>query len=212
MAKLPVLLLPLLLPLIAVLTSSEDLARSAEPLTIEGGGGAEIDLVEWAVGRFVEAGLDLPPITVQFLGEDLALCDGAQARAHVAEGEVVLRVCWYDRFVLLHELGHVWEAHNVPVESHQQFMGLRDGVEAWSSVDVSWDARGREHAANVIAWGLLADPYPISRTYPNDVVSMIDAFTFLTSVAPLHDGGAGIQQPDRSLFDGRQNEPLESGR
>jgi hypothetical protein len=160
----------------------------------------------------VEAGLDLPRITVQFLGEDLALCDGAQARAHVVEGEVVLRVCWYDRFVLLHELGHVWEAQNVPVESHQQFMGLRDGVEAWSSVDVSWDARGREHAANVIAWGLLDDPYPISRTYPNDVVSMIDAFTFLTSVAPLHDGGAGIQHPDRSLFDGRQNEPLESGR
>ena len=212
MAKLPVLLLPLLLPLIAALTSSGDPARSPEPLTIEGGGGAETELLEWAVGRFFEAGLDLPPITVRFLGEDLALCDGAQARAHVAEGEVVLRVCWYDRFVLLHELGHVWEAQNVPVDSHQQFMKLRDGVEAWSSVEVSWDARGREHAANVIAWGLLDDPYPISRTYPNDVVSMIDAFTFLTGVAPLHDGGAGVQHPDRSLIDGRQNEPLESGR
>jgi hypothetical protein len=212
MAKLPVLLLPLLLPLIASLTSSEDLARSPEPLTIEGGGGAETELVEWAVGRFAAAGLDLPPITVRFLGEDLALCDGAQARAHVAKGEVVLRVCWYDPFVVLHELGHVWEAHNVPVERHEQFMGLRDGVEAWSSVEVSWDARGREHAANVIAWGLLADPYPISRTYPNDVVSMIDAFTFLTNVSPLHDGGTGVQHPDRSLIDGRQNEPLESGR
>lgn len=212
MTKFTALLLPLLLPLVASFTLVDNPAPSPQRVTIEGGGQAETELVSWAVGRFVEAGLDLPPITVRFLGKDLTLCDGAQARADVAEERVVLRVCWYDRFVLLHELGHVWEARNVPVEAHQQFMELRDGVEAWSSVEVPWDARGREHAANVIAWGLLDDPYPISRTYPNDVVSMIDAFTFLTGVTPLHDGGAGVQHPDRSLIGERQNAPLESGR
>ena len=41
---------------------------------------------------------------------------------------------------------------------------------------------------------------------------MIDAFSYLTDVDPLHDGGPGIQYPDRSLHQGRQNTPLESGR
>lgn len=212
MAKIAVLLLPLLLPLVASLTMWGNPARSVGRVMIEGGGSTETELVDWALGRFAAAGLDLPPITVRFLGNNLALCDGAQARAHVAEGGVVLRVCWYDSFVVLHELAHVWEAGNVPVEQHEEFMGLRDGVESWANVEVPWAVRGREHAANVIAWGLLDDPYPISRTYPNDVASMIDAFTFLTNVGPLHDGGTGVRHPDRSLIDARQNEPLESGR
>ena len=78
--------------------------------------------------------------------------------------------------------------------------------------DVAWAARGREHAANVIAWGLLENPHPISTPYPNDIANMIDAFNHLTDADPLHDGGPGIQHPDRSLIDGRSNPPLESGR
>jgi hypothetical protein len=121
-------------------------------------------------------------------------------------------MCWNDPFILLHELAHVWEAAQVPTERHQTFMDLRDGVESWAGLDVAWDERGREHAANVIAWGLHENPHPISRTYPNDNISMIDAFTYLTDVEPLHDGGAGIQQPDRSLHQDRHNPSLESGR
>jgi hypothetical protein len=121
-------------------------------------------------------------------------------------------MCWNDSFILLHELAHVWEAHHVSHDRHERFMGLRDGVEFWASLEVAWDERGREHAANVIAWGLLQDPYLISRTYPNDPASMIDAFTYLTDVEPLHDGGRGVQQPDRSLYRGRHNPALASGR
>jgi hypothetical protein len=123
-----------------------------------------------------------------------------------------IRMCWNDEFILLHELAHVWEARHVAADKHEPFMAMRHRVESWAGTDVPWAARGREHAANVIAWGLLEDPYPISTTYPNDVASMMEAFTYLTGVKPLHDGGPGIQQPDRSYINGRTNPPLESGR
>lgn len=89
---------------------------------------------------------------------------------------------------------------------------LRAGVLSWASDDVIWGARGREHAANVIAWGLLEDPYPISTTYPNDGFSMMEAFSYLTGAEPLHDGGEVIQPPDRSRFGETEKPPLESGR
>jgi hypothetical protein len=111
-----------------------------------------------------------------------------------------------------HELAHVWEAQNVIDESRNEFMDIREQVRSWASPDHRWEERGREHAANVIAWGLLEDPYPISRTYPNDPGNMRDAFRVLTGTEPLHDGGPGVQLPDRTHIDGRTNEPLESGR
>ncbi|VAV98563.1 hypothetical protein MNBD_ACTINO01-934 [hydrothermal vent metagenome] len=121
-------------------------------------------------------------------------------------------MCWNDRFMLLHELGHVWGAINIPPSKHQPFMEVRRDVESWASLDVVWERRAREHAANVIAWGLLEVPISVSGTYPNDPVSMTSAFEFLTGRMPMHDGGVGVQVPDRSLFRGRSNPRLASGR
>lgn len=208
MAKLTALIGPLLT---ALVISGTSLSETHETI-IETQNEEQQQLAEWALGRYAEAGLDLPPLVIRFPGRDLSFCDGAQARAYLAQDPVEVRMCWNDSFILLHELAHVWEAHHVSHDRHERFMGLRDGVEFWASLEVAWDERGREHAANVIAWGLLQDPYLISRTYPNDPASMIDAFTYLTDVEPLHDGGPGVQQPDRSLYRGRHNAALESGR
>jgi len=171
----------------------------------------QMDLAAWALSRFDHAGLDLPPVEILFAGRDEVACDGLPARTYLAMDPIQVRMCWTDGFMLLHELGHVWEATHLPEKRHPAFMALRDGATSWAGLDVAWDARGREHAANVIAWGLLENPYPVSKTYPNPV-SMIEAFRFLTGTEPLHDGGPGVQEPDRSLFQGRSNHPLESGR
>lgn len=181
-------------------------------ITIEVREPHQLHMAEWAIGRYAEAGLDLPSIVILFPGRDLSLCDRARGRIDLDRDPIEIRVCWDSEFVLLHELGHAWEARNVAASEHGPFMAMRDGVSAWATLDVAWAERGREHAANVIAWGLLEDPYPISDTYPNDPDSMLDAFRFLTGVDPLHDGGPPIQLPDRTLFEGRSNQPLESGR
>ena len=200
------------LPLLVILLLPGSPAAKPSEVIIDAQNQAQQDMAEWAIDRYAEAGLDLPPLVIRFPGRDLSLCDGAQGRAYLDHNPIEVRMCWNDEFILLHELAHVWEAHNVASDKHEPFIAMRQGVESWASPAVAWAARGREHAANAIAWGLLENPYPISTTYPNDVASMIDAFSYLTDVDPLHDGGPGIQHPDRSLHQGRQNTPLESGR
>lgn len=201
----------ILLPLVAGLMLSSGNLMSHE-ISVETDDLSQRQLAGWAISRFTEAGLSLPPVVIVFPGRDLSGCDGAPGRVHLDRDPIEVRMCWDSGFMLLHELAHVWEAHNVDPALHEPFMALRDGVKSWASSAVSWSERGREHAANVIAWGLLEDPYPISRTYPNDPESLESAFRFLTNRAPLHDGGAPVLQPDRSAFAGRESPPLESGR
>lgn len=172
------------------------------------------ELSEWALGRYEAAGLELPPVIIEFAdGDHLVGCEGALARTYLNQIPVLIKMCWNDQFTLLHELAHAWEAHNVPTEKHEPFMAMRTDATSWASREVPWPQRGREHAANVVAWGVLEDPYPVPRTSPTDPESMRDAFRFLTGTSPLHDGGPGIQEPDRQFFSAaRTNPPLESGR
>jgi hypothetical protein len=172
----------------------------------------QLEMARWAIGRFEAAGLELPDLRIVFPGRDLRLCNGAPATALTNQQPVELRICWNDSFILLHELAHAWDAHNLPEDRRGPFMTIRTDVDSWTGADVPWERRGIEHAANVIAWGLLEDPYPISRTYPNDPESLTQAFRLLTDVDPLHDGGSPVTTPDRSLYEGRTNPPLESGR
>lgn len=172
----------------------------------------QMEMVDWALGRFEAAGLELPPLLIRFPDRESPLCDGVQGRTFLLADPIEVRVCWNSEFILLHELAHAWEYANVPVDNHGHFSEMRDGVESWGSPDDPWKAQGREHAANVIAWGLLDDPYPVSDTYPNDIASMVEAFHFLTGVSPLHDGGEGVQQPDRSRLGSDSASPLERGR
>ena len=185
---------------------------TASSITVVSGTQAQHEMAEWAVGRFAEAGLRLPAIEINFPGRDQSGCGGAPARAYLDREPVEIRVCWNSELILLHELAHVWEAQAVSATRHEPFMAMRDGVKSWAGIDDAWEARGREHAANVIAWGLLEDPYPVSRTYPNDPDSLTAAFRYLTNTEPLHDGGPGIPAVDRSLFEGRSVPALESGR
>jgi hypothetical protein len=198
---------------IVLLSGSSAITTAAGvEVTIQTQDPAQLEMAEWAIGRFAKAGLDLPTLLIRFPGIDSPLCDGVQGRAYLSHDPIEVRMCWNNEFILLHELAHVWEVNNLADDEHVAFMDMRDGVESWGRPDDAWEEQGREHAANVIAWGLLEDPYPISRTYPNDVASMVEAFSFLTAVDPLHDGGEGIQHPDRSLFDKRSTPPLEAGR
>ena len=207
MVKLRSILLPLLATLLWSGTTAEQ-----DNVTIEAQDPDQQQMAEWAITRYTEAGFDLPRLIIRFPGRDLSGCGGAPGRAYLNHDPIEIRMCWDSEFILLHELAHVWEAHNVAAAKHEPFMAMRDGVVSWASPDVAWEERGREQAANVIAWGLLDEPYPIPRTYPNDPDSMLAAFEFLTDDEPLHNGGAPIQLPNRSLFAGRSNPPMEAGR
>lgn len=180
---------------------------------ISGGTSRQVEMASWAVARYEAAGLDLPPLVIEFVGRDLAGCGGAPGRAYPRRTPAQVKLCWNDPILVLHELAHVWEAHNVAATDHEPFMAMRTGVESWVGADIAWVRQGREHAANVIAWGVLDEPRPVLRTYPNDPDSLRAAFEFLTGTEPLHDGGPPIAEPDREFFTGdRSNPALESGR
>jgi hypothetical protein len=200
----------LLVPSLVVASPSR-LGDPAPEISIETSDPDQRRMAEWAVGRFEDAGLVLPSIVIRFPGRSLALCRGARGLTFTDRIPMEVTMCWSDAFILLHELAHAWEAHNLSKYRRQPFMALRSDVDSWAGAEVPWHQRGAEHAANVVAWGLLEDPYPISRTYPNDSDSLIEAFRVLTGVTPLHDGGSPILHPDRSLYAG-SNPPLESGR
>jgi hypothetical protein len=172
----------------------------------------QYEMARWALGRFDAARLRLPATSIVFATPGDARCGGSPARVHLDEDPVLVTICWNSRFIILHELGHIWEATNVPTERHTLFMDLRTNVASWASLEVPWADRGREHAANIIAWGLLEDPYPIARTYPNDPTSLTAAFVFLTDREPLHDGGQDIEPPDRSRYNQRTSAARASGR
>ncbi len=172
---------------------------------------AQTETAEWALGRYETAGLALPPLIIVFAEPAPTACGGAAARVHLDETPVRIEMCWNNRFMLLHELAHVWEVRNIPASQHDAFNAMRTGVESWASLEVPWSHRGREHAANVIAWGLLEDPFPIAQTLPNDPQHLLDAYQFLTGRHPLHDGGPPIRVPDRSFFTpDRSNSHIES--
>lgn len=196
----------------SVATLQAESARPRPVIEIETQNRAQLEMARWAIHRFEEAGLGLPDLKIVFPEGDLRPCNGAPATALTNQQPVELRICWNDKFIVLHELAHAWEAHNLPLDRREPFMALRSDVDSWTGADVPWPQRGIEHAANVIAWGLLEDPYPISRTYPNDPDSLKQAFRLLTDIEPLHDGGSPVTTPDRRLYEGRVNPPLESGR
>ena len=90
---------------------------SLPAVRVRGGDGTDRDLAGWAVGRFSEAGLDLPEVTITFHDDD-APCRGntglyrpgppAEVHLCISDG----RPETVKKLITLHELGHAWaEAH-----------------------------------------------------------------------------------------------------
>jgi hypothetical protein len=110
-------------------------------------------IVEWALGRYERAGLELPRIDIAFHA-DPAGCRGNSG--FYSPGR--LDVCStddrdYARKVVVHELAHAWAAANLTADDRERFLG-QQGLEEWSSWDVPWGMRGFERAAEIITWGV----------------------------------------------------------
>lgn len=144
----------------------------------------QLELVTWALGRFEEAGLELPPLTIN-AHSDRADCNGLNGYLkHSEGGKYVVHSCGND-FTLLHELAHAWDKHSLDDGTRDEFLEPAfSQATTWNNND-NWYLAGGEHAANVIAWGLLEERINQTRTRPNDTDSMLDGFKILTNGEPL---------------------------
>jgi hypothetical protein len=151
---------------------------------------ADAALTEWALARFEQAGLELPPVAIAF-HDGKEPCHG-NLGFHRSGTPARIDICGFnwDRFVLaakktiLHELGHAWADHTLTDEARQGFLDIR-GLTTWGGGDTPWEARGTEHAAEIIAWALM-DQGPfmteISDAHPD---KLAQAYSELTGNSPL---------------------------
>ena len=135
------------------------------------------DLVVWALGRFEQAGLELPVMTI-VTHSDRDDCNGLNGfLSHADGGEFTIHSCGVD-FTLLHELAHAWDIHTLDDETRAKFLEDAQAT-TWDNPD-HWHLAGGEHAANVVAWGLMNTRINQTRTRPFDFASMLKAFDVLT--------------------------------
>ncbi|MDJ0790651.1 MAG: hypothetical protein QNJ71_02025 [Acidimicrobiia bacterium] len=128
-----------------------------EPLSeagieIRGADGDRRQQIERALGRFDEAGLELPSLIIQ-VHDSRSCCDGNGGLFRWGGEVAQVELCAPETFVILHELGHAWELTHMTDDERNAFLEAADLTE-WDDRSIPWKERGREVAANIIAIGL----------------------------------------------------------
>jgi hypothetical protein len=124
---------------------------TASATTVVGGTSENNGDVDWAVAQFADAGLELPPVVVEFHADD-AGCDGYDGVFRGGQDPFRLDICTANRYIILHEFAHAWDRHNLTDELRHEFMELRD-LTVWNGSG-TWKQRGVEALAEVITWGM----------------------------------------------------------
>jgi hypothetical protein len=145
------------------------------------------ELVDWAVGLFDEAGLELP--SVHFTASpDFEDCLGRSGIARHQADRTDITLCG-DRlgpahdWLVLHELAHAFERHGLNDSRRAAFLELR-GLAEWRKGD--WHDRGAEHAAEIIAWGLIDRPTRPGHIDQNSCDDLMAGYVTLIGEPPLH--------------------------
>jgi hypothetical protein len=121
-------------------------------VTIVGASTEQRETVDWAIAHFVDAGLELPTLTIEFHPTDNG-CDGYDGAFRSRETPARLDICNSYRLIVLHELAHAWEHTAISDAVRHEFMAVR-GITAWNDGDLPWKERGVEEMAEVLVWGL----------------------------------------------------------
>jgi hypothetical protein len=154
--------------------------------------GAETEtlaLVDWALSRFHQAGLDLPDLVITF-HEDKAPCSGNAGLFRHGDPNQVHLCATADRLdnarklITLHELGHAWAETRTDKATRQAFLEER-GLDSWTDPGQSAHFWGAEHAAEAVSWALMDEPVKIVRILDAEPERLDTAFRMLTGFAPL---------------------------
>lgn len=156
----------------------------------------EQELIDWALGLYEDAGLELPELEIGIYDTKDA-CEGNKGtyRPQPA-GPAKVRVCdWHEkatlrdawrRKTLVHELAHAWAHENLDDEHEHELVEHR-GLDSWNDRDAAWETRGTEHAAEIITWGIIDQRMRVdSRIDGTSVEELTEAYELLTGMAPTN--------------------------
>ena len=131
--------------------------RAEAGIAISGGTAEQQAMGQWAEDRFAAAEIGVPSLEVRFHRERR----GCDDRMGLYE-DGVAHICGMyvndmSRRMLLHEVAHSWVESHVSASLETRFLRLRQ-LETWNDHDVEWEARGTEHAAEIIGWAVAGQP------------------------------------------------------
>jgi hypothetical protein len=146
-------------------------------------------LTEWALARFDQAGLVLPPLVISF-HDDRPGC-GGNFGLYRSGAPAQVDICGFnwDRFVvtakktMLHELAHAWIQHALTELARERFLDLR-GLNTWGDDEFPWEEQGSEQAAEIIAWALMDEDLQLTRFRDADPAALSQAYAQLTGSLP----------------------------
>jgi hypothetical protein len=171
----------------AVIIAMLGLWRAEAGIAVSGGTPAQRAMGRWGEDRFADAGIGVPSLEVRF-HRDRAGCDDRlglyeDGVAHICG----VHVNEMSRRTLLHEMAHGWVESYVSASLEVRFLRLRQ-LETWNDHDAEWEARGTEHAAEIIGWAIGGQPDGTGMpSIPrNDPRQLADAYELLTG-SPLPD-------------------------
>jgi len=149
-------------------------------------------IVDWAYGLYGDNGMDLPTVIISF-HRTKDNCRGHKGLHTVdGEGTSIIEICdWSEkdslrdawrRKTVMHELGHAWARQNLTAEQQAEFSSSR-GLEGWRPEGSEWQDRGTEHAAEIVAWGLMDTTVRVDSRIDNSSCNeLAESFTELTGL------------------------------
>ena len=150
----------------------------------------ELEVLDWALALFDEAGLDLPGI--DFVGQEaLDACHGGSGLHRIDGGRSRVTICGehprrFDEILFLHEIAHAWDFAQLSDARRAAFAELRGLDQWWDDGVHEWDQRAAEHAAEIVTWALRDRPMQVITIPDADCASLRAGYLALTGRAPLH--------------------------
>lgn len=167
------------------------LAEADEPAySARGFSTAQVALIEWAIGLFDDAGLELPPL--EFVSHPTSEpCHGARGLYMGERSPATIRICTpeagpFAESLFLHEVAHAWDGYGLTDRVRAAFLDQRDLERWWDDGAAHWHTYGAEQAAQIIVWGLIDRPIAIATIPDTSCAELRTGYVILTGRPPLH--------------------------
>ncbi|MGI9606065.1 MAG: hypothetical protein ACR2P0_08005 [Acidimicrobiales bacterium] len=161
------------------------------------GADAELErIIEDVTDMYEAAGLGLPPLNIH-VHPNTDACNGAPGLYSKGGDPHRVDLCIPSRALVVHELAHAWEYHNVDDETRAAFMA-ETGASEWNSYELPHPARGVEQFAHAIEWGLKPDAIqPMLMAHFGDKLDLFELATGMPSprVADVESGPIVVRRP-----------------
>jgi hypothetical protein len=151
---------------------------------------AQAALIDWAMGLYADAGLELPPLEFVHCATREP-CRGGRGFYTGARSPATIRICIPEagrsaQSVFLHEIAHAWDAYTLDNHRREAFLELRNLEQWWDDSSTHWHMYGAEQGAQILVWGLIDRPIRIATIPDAGCADLRAGYVLLTGRPPLH--------------------------